>query len=185
MRAPKRNNRSRVQTSSVASIPAPIGGWNARDALADMKPKDAVALENWFPRTAYVEGRGGYTSHATGLTGNGKTLASHNALNGTSKFFAFTDSGIYDVSSAGAVGASGLARTNGKHQCVNFGDGTYNYLIGCNGVDGPAYYDGSSWLEVTDITSPALTGVPTTDLIAPIVFKGRLIFIQKDRKSVV
>ena len=107
--------------SSFKSYPAPVGGWNARDALAQMKPIDAVALENWYPKTSYVEIRGGYADHATGMTGNGKTLAPYNSISGSNKLFAITNSGVYDVSSAGAVGSSVAARTNGKHQYEMFG----------------------------------------------------------------
>ena len=34
----------RQQISVLQSYPAPIGGWNKRDALAEMKPTDAVDL---------------------------------------------------------------------------------------------------------------------------------------------
>lgn len=164
-------------------MPAPVGGWNARDALADMKPHHAIVLNNWFPRTNYLEIRGGYTGHATGTTGNVKTLAVYNKMTGSSEMFAYTASGIYDVSSAGAVGASKLARTNGKHQYVNFGDGTSNWLIAVNGVDKPAYYDGATWTAVDGVTSPALTGLTTTSIISVFVFKGRLMFLEKDSLS--
>ena len=96
MRQPKRANRSRVQTTTVATVPAPLSGWNSRSGLAEMKPTEAVALENWFPKTAYCEGRGGMSSHATGITGNGKTLAVYNKVDGTSKMFCMTASGVYD-----------------------------------------------------------------------------------------
>lgn len=173
----------RQQIAAVQSYPAPVSGWNAQDALAAMKPTDAIALENWFPKPSYVEMRGGYASHATGMTGNGKTLAVYNALAGTSKMFCLTASGTYDVSSAGAVGASVAARTNGKHQWVNFGDGTNNYLILCNGVDKPLYYNGTTWVAVDAASSPALTGLTTTSIIGVFVFKGRLIFIEKTSLS--
>ena len=148
-----------------------------------MKPKDAVALENLWPTTSYVESRGGFASHATGMTGTGKTLATYNALTGTNKMLCFTEQGVYNVTSAGAVGASLLARTNGKHQWVNFGDGTNNYLIAPNGVDAPFYYDGTTATAVTGATSPALTGVTTTELVSVFVSKGRLYFIQKSSLS--
>jgi hypothetical protein len=45
-------------------IPAPVGGWNARDALANMPPTDAVKLVNFIPRGSYVQSRGGYGVHA-------------------------------------------------------------------------------------------------------------------------
>jgi hypothetical protein len=181
MRKPARVKAvQRTQVSHVKSFPAPVGGWNARDALAAMKPTDAVTLENWFPGTSYVEMRGGYANHATGMTGSGKTCAVYNGLTGANKMFTATASGVYDTSSAGAVGASVAARTNGKHQWLNYGDGTNNYLIMVNGVDKPLYYDGTNWIAVDAASSPALTGLTTTSIVSVNDFKDRLIFIEKN-----
>ena len=177
----KTPTRSRI--SSVQTYPSPVKGLNARDSLAAMKPDMAIVLDNWFPRTTYCEIRGGWASHATDMDGSGKTLAVYNGLDGTNKMFCSTASEVYDVSNVGAVGASVASRTNGKHQWVMFGDGTNNYLVMCNGVDKPLYYDGTTWLAVDGITSPALTGVTTTTLVAPMVFKGRLMFIQANTLS--
>lgn len=181
MRTAQRQFRAAKQKVSLTqTYPAPISGWNARDALASMKPTDAVVLKNLFPRPSYVEGRGGWATHATGMTGNAKTLMVYNRLTGTNELYSSTSSGIYNASSAGAVGAAVLARTNGKHQWVMFGDGTSNWMIGVNGVDKPAYYDGTTWTAVTNLTSPALTGYTgnaVEQFISVNVFKGRLIFI--------
>ncbi len=185
MRTPLRQ-KSRVPrglTSASQSYPAPVGGWNARDALAQMPPTDAVALDNWFPKTSFCEIRGGSSSWATGTTGTIKTLATYDSLAGAHSMYAYTASGIYDVTSSGAVGASKLARTNGKHQTTMFGDGTSNYLIAVNGVDKPAYYDGATWTAVDNASTPALTGLTTTKIIHVNVFKGRLFFIEKDTLS--
>ena len=38
----------RRQNARTVTVTAPIGGWNARDPLAEMKPTDAVILDNWF-----------------------------------------------------------------------------------------------------------------------------------------
>ncbi|MBM3491273.1 MAG: hypothetical protein FJX68_12660 [Alphaproteobacteria bacterium] len=176
----RQREKLRSQISTLRSVPAPIGGWNTRDALASMKPTEAIALDNWFPGTSYCEIRGGHANHATDMTGNGKTLAVHTAATGTAKMFCATSIGVYDVSSAGAVGASVAARTNGKHQHTNFGDGTNHWLIMVNGVDKPLYYNGSAWTAVDDASSPALTGLTTTSLVGVFVFKGRLIFLQND-----
>ena len=43
MAIPQRRN------AVTASIPAPLGGWNARDSLANMDPMDAVQMDNFFP----------------------------------------------------------------------------------------------------------------------------------------
>jgi len=176
-------SRNRQQVSQVVSYPSPIGGWNAVDPLASMKPTEAIALENWFPSTGYCEIRGGSSSHATGMTGTGKTLMVYSGLTGANKLFCTTASGTYDVSSAGAVGASVAARTNGKHQHVMFGDGTSQWLIAVNGVDKPLYYDGTTWTAVDGATSPALTGLTTTTLVSLCIFKGRLMFIANDQMA--
>ena len=183
LRAPSTSSIRQRAASVQASYPAPVGGINARDSDAAMKPSDAKFMENWFPGTSDVYFRGGCEDHATGMTGNGKTLAVYNALNGTSKMFATTASGTYDVSSAGAVGASLAARTNGKHQYVNFGNGTSNYLILVNGADKPLYFDGTTWVAVDAVSTPALTGLTTTLISHVHVHKNRLYFIEKDSLS--
>lgn len=185
MRVPKRvkGQSLRDQVAGSQSFPAPVGGWNARDALADMKATDAVDLENWFPKTSFVEMRGGSLDTATGMTGTAKTLAVYNKMSGANEMYCATESGIYDVSSSGAVGSAKIARTNGKHQWINFGDGTNQWLIMVNGVDKPAYYDGSTWTAVDAASSPALTNLTTTSIIGLMAHKGRLMFIEKDSLS--
>lgn len=54
----------RRQVARTASLPPPVGGWNARDSLAAMKPTDAVQLDNYVPGTENVYLRGGSTRHA-------------------------------------------------------------------------------------------------------------------------
>jgi len=179
MRTPTQDkSRGRQTVSSFISNEAPIGGWNNIDPLSNMQPTEAIVMDNFYPRTGYVESRGGSTEFATGMTGTGKTLVKYNEPSGVNQMFCSTDSGIFNVTASGAVGASVLARTNGKHQWLSFGDGTSDWLVMCNGVDKPAYYDGTTWTAVDGATSPALTGVTTTKLVAPNMFKGRLSFIE-------
>lgn len=180
--ATKRPNRQQI--SGVQSYPAPVGGWNARDALAAMKPTDAVRLINWFPRTTDCVIRGGRDEYATTMSGDIETLAVHNGLSGTNKMFASSDAGLWDVSSAGAGSAVVATVTNGRWQWTNMGDGTSAWLMMFNGVDKPLYYNGTAWTEVDAVSTPALTGVTSTTLIAPMVYQGRLFLIQKDTLSV-
>jgi len=182
MRQPLTQGRSpQQQIAQIVSQQAPTGGWNARDALADMKPGEAVLMRNWYARTTDIVIRGGQADHATGITGTTKTLAVYNGASGTNKMFAATDSGIYDSSAAGAVGASVATSTNGYWQWLNFGDGTTNWLIMVNGTDKPNYYSGAAWTAVDGASTPALTGLTTTSIIGVAEYNGRLFFIEKDK----
>jgi len=183
MRRPQRVKSQRAQNSIPFSIQAPTGGWNARDSLANMDPMDAVELLNIFPGTTECELRGGYESHATGITGTVETLAVYHAMSGTNELYAIDDNDIWDVSSAGAAAAQSATVTDGKFQSINYGDGTNNYLILVNGVDSPIYYNGSTFTTITGVSSPALSGVTLNTLIHVNEYKGRVFFIQKDTLS--
>lgn len=186
MRRPVRNKgaTTRSQTTSVQSLPSPVGGWNARDSIAAMPVADAIYLRNWFPTTTDCTLRGGNSDYGTSMTGYVETLATYNAPDGTSEMFAVTDTDCYDVSSSGAGSAqSWVDQSDGKYQWVNMGDGTNNYLLMFNGVDEPKYYNGTSWIEVDAASSPAITGVTTTSLVNATVYHNRLFLIEKDSLS--
>src|SRR5580692_10901033 len=90
----------------VESLPSPVGGWNARDSLANMDPMDAVQLTNLFPSPSSVNLRGGYTEYATGLTGQVNSLMVYDG-GATKQMFACDGSNsVFDVSVSGAVGAA-------------------------------------------------------------------------------
>ena len=79
MASPVRRRLIQRTTNNVGSLPAPVGGWNARDSLANMNPTDAVTLNNLFPGVSSVALRGGYKKHATGMTGQIESLLVYNA----------------------------------------------------------------------------------------------------------
>ena len=166
--------------ANVASLPAPVGGWNARDSLANMAPTDAVTLENFFPGVASVNLRGGYSKHATGLPGQVETLMTYNGA-ATTKMFAASVTGFYDVTSSGAVGSavvSGL--TNARWEYINVATSGGNFLYAVNGVDKPRLYNGSTWTAIDSASTPSITGVTTTNLSNINLFKNRVWFIEKD-----
>ena len=69
--------KAKQNTASTTSVPAPIGGWNARDSLANMSPTDAVQLVNWFPTPTDVTMRKGYTVASILTTSTGvQTISS-------------------------------------------------------------------------------------------------------------
>lgn len=146
-----------------------------------MGPLDAVILENWFCKVANCVFRGGCANWVTGFASRPKILAPYNALTGTNKLFSASDLGIFDVTTAGAVGAAVLARTQGYHQYVQMAVSGGSYLILVNGTDKPAYYDGAAWVAVDAASVPALTGVTTTLLCHVNIYKRRLFFMEVNK----
>lgn len=173
---------SRKQVSEPRSIPAPIGGLNARDAIASMPETDALVMTNWFPTPTNLTIRGGCQNYATGITGWVESLLAYNAQSATSKLFAAAGANIYDVTGPGAVGAAVVAgNTSARWQYTNFGTGAGQYLVAVNGVDFMQVYNGATWQQVTGVSAPfAITGVATSLLVAVIPFQARLFFIENN-----
>jgi len=180
MASPVRRRLVQRTTNNVASLPAPVGGWNARDSLANMAPTDAVTLNNLFPGVSSVSLRGGYKKHATGMTGQIESLLVYNA--GTNdKMYAVVGGNIYEVTTAGAVGAAKVTGlSNSRWEFTNITTSGGGYLYAANGVDKPRLFDGTTWTAIDGSSTPAITGVTTTSLIQPTLFKNRMWFIQKD-----
>ncbi|HEY6019678.1 MAG TPA: hypothetical protein VIY48_07185, partial [Candidatus Paceibacterota bacterium] len=169
--------KQRKQVSQVVSLSAPVGGWNARDSISSMPSKDAVILDNFFCLPTSVTVRNGMTQHVTGLPSTVESLMVYEGA--STKMFAASGTAFYDVTSAGAVGAavvSGL--TNARWNHVNFGNTGGRHFYACNGVDKPRYYDGTTWVAVDGASTPAITGVTTTSLKNPAIWKRRLWFIE-------
>ena len=181
MRARSLSRTPQRAVASVASIPSPVGGWNARDSIANMPVVDAVTLENWFPGVSNCVLRGGYTQYATGLSGQVQSLFDYNSGTTETLFAVATSGNVYNVTAGGAVGApvvTGL--TNAKWEYVNVTTSGGSYIYCVNGVDNPLLYDGSTWTPITAISVPAITGVTTTTLDNVTLFKNRVWFIQKN-----
>ena len=167
--------------ASVASIPAPVGGWNVRDSLANMSPTDAVTMTNFFPTVSSVNLRGGYSKWSTGITGQVDTVMAYET-GSVSKLFGIADGKIYNCTTQGAVGAAektGL--TNSRFENINVTTAGGSYLYACNGVDDPLLYNGTTWLSVNASSSPiAITGITTNKFNNVTLFKNRVWFIEKE-----
>lgn len=163
-----------AETARPYPIPAPVGGLNALDSVADMPISDALVLDNIFPQPDYVELRRGYESHATGL-GAAVTSLMEWAGPTSRKLFGATASNIYEVTSPGAVGAAAVSSlTNGQWQHVMQETSGGNFLVICNGADAVRNYDGTSW------TTPTITGATSANLINVASHKERLWFVEKN-----
>lgn len=158
-----------------ASIPPPVRGLNARDALASMKPDEAVTLDNWFPRGNDIALRSGFQSHSTGYPAAVETLMEYRGP-AQAMMFAAAGTMIYDATSAGAVGAAVLSgRANARWQHLMHTTAGGVFLVAVNGADSAINYNGTAWA-----TTPAITGVASSDLIDVSSHKSRLWFVEKD-----
>lgn len=191
MRHALRVKKPRAAVADPVSLPAPVGGWNARDSLAAMPATDAVELVNLFPGTSTVDVRGGSIGPRT-VGDSPTTLMAYAAISGTTTLFAVGSGSLWVVtnytglSMLGAYlfdGASTKSLGNNRLIWTMFGDGTNQYLIACNGVDAPIFYYGQTHIgsprfnTYSATTSPSLSGVDLTTLNYVNVFKGRLFFL--------
>jgi hypothetical protein len=170
--------KTRTQTAVTITVPAPIGGWNARDSLGAMAVEDAVTLQNWWPGTNSVVLRYGYTQHATGISGQVESIMSYSS--GTAnKLFACAGTSVYNVTTPGAVGAADLTGlANARWQYVNFTNTGGSYLMMVNGANKLRSYDGTAWHKDGDGAGYDITGVDTTQCSNINLFKNRIWLIQ-------
>jgi len=136
----------------TASVPSPIGGWNARDSVAEMNPLDAVVLNNFYPTPSEIQLRKGYTQYATGISGQVDTLMQYSG-GATSKLFAAAGSVIYDVSSAGVATSVVTGQGSDRLQYVNASTAGGNFLTAVNGTDSALIYDGTNWVKYATIST--------------------------------
>ena len=160
----------------VTSVPIPLGGWNTRDAISDMRPEFATVMDNFFPTRSKIVLRNGNEEHATGMgtTTPVETLMVYNGPTG-SEMFAAAGGEVFDVSVAGAVGAAVVTgQTNDRWQWVNFGNGTNHYLFAMNGANTPLSYDGTTWGTMS------ITGPTAANLVWIQVHQNRLWFGEEN-----
>lgn len=153
--------------STCASLPAPIGGWNARDSIADMAPTDAFQMINWWPLPTDVMQRKGYSNFATHVI-DGSTTAVESLIvftgSTTSAMFATVGTVLYTVTSGGVMSAStisGLANARWQYQNISTAGG--NFVITVNGADYPLVYNGTGWDNIQeDAFDTSITSVTRT-----------------------
>jgi hypothetical protein len=157
------------RTAVTASVSSPIGGWNARDSIANMPPLDAVTLNNFFPTPTDVQLRLGYTKFSTGITGQVNSLMNY-AGTSNQKLFAAAGTSIYDASGSTAVAVKTI--TNDKLQHINVGTAGGHFMVAVNGDDPALLYDGTNWISyastATSQTISTITRGGTGNLTATV-----------------
>jgi hypothetical protein len=142
----------------TTSLPAPIGGWNARDSLAEMQPLDAVQMINFFPTPTDVTLRSGYTKSSTGITGKVLSLLNYSSPTGNTLFGA-TDNTIYNVSTSTAT-VSLAGNTSGEWVQTSITTAGGSFMPAVNGQDPMVVYDGTRWQRsATTSTAQTITSI--------------------------
>lgn len=178
MRKALRPNAGKSAVSRPTVVPAPTKGWSANALPIEAEDGTAILMDNFFPEATSIRPRKGYTQQVTGVGAAVDTLMPF-ASGTTQKLFAAGNAKIYDVTSAGALGAavqSGLTAT--KFSYVNFATAGGQFLYMVNGSDSARYYDGSTW------TVPAITGATSSTFSYVTSHKSRLFFIKKNSTTI-
>lgn len=172
--------RSTVRAIFERNFPAPTKGWVTNKNISNMKPDEALLMDNWFPYEDDVALRPGNQVWSTGIgTTDVETVIGYNGSLGN-KVLAAGSGNIYDITVAGAgvLLQGGFSGNRWQHtQLTIVGSGTYTVMV--NGVDTPQRYDGTTVVANTFTGA----GLDPTQLIDIIQFKGRLLAVQKNTLS--
>ena len=169
--------QKRLPPARPVTRPAPVNGWNARDAYPNMGALDAVVLTNYFPSPTDVSLRYGHSQFATGMTGQIETLMAWSGA-ASNKLFAAAGSRIYNITAGGVIGAADVSSlTNGRWQYVNNTTAAGNYIQAVNGADKMRVYNGTAWFADGDGSPYDVTGIDTATLIGIFLSHNRVWFI--------
>ncbi len=180
-------SRPRRQATDSFTVPAPVKGINAVDSLFEMGPTDAIYLYNVVPSEFGCRVRKGSVewannSGATGLK-DVRSLLPYTSSDGTTKLFAVTSDGVYDITTKSTTSPSlvvdyssvaGFVTTGDAGWCshdqlTNIGGGSY--LLVADEANGYFYYDGTTWTTAPTLSS-GLTDPKTVSHVR--VWKNRV-----------
>jgi hypothetical protein len=172
-----RLTRQTAGTSGPVTYPSPALGWNTRDPIAAMKPGFARIMDGVVVEGGDVRMRRGWRAWATGLPGRVDGLLPWLGAGSTEALFASSGTGIYNVSTAGAVGSAVVTGlTSARWDGINFAASGGNFLFCWNGTDTERTYNGTTWATWT---ATGLTGRVTWGG----AFKGRMFVGTANRLS--
>jgi hypothetical protein len=180
MRQALRQGPGRGQTAVGRSLPAPVGGWDASNPLAEMPVQNAVILDNFIPRGGWVELRRGFTPHETGLPAVETLMAYRGSASGD-RLFAAAGGKLWDVTTPGATPTQVLAGLgSNRWTSTSFANAAGAWLIAVNGADAPIGYNAGAWVALPTLSgsSGSITLTPSS-LFNVFAHKGRLYYLEQ------
>lgn len=155
----------------------PVKGLFLSENIAQSVPGMALALDNFIPESNKLRARKGSIQRNTGLPAGGvKTLLAWNGGTGSGRLFAASGTGIYDVSTAGAVAApvvTGLTSVRLQSAVLTTAGGWFLCVV--NGANAYRVFDGSAW------STPSVTGFTASNASNLFIHSNRLFFIEKGK----
>ena len=154
MRKPIRPNPQKQRVTRAYTVPAAVGGLNARESISNMPETDCIIATNVICDTDAIRIRPGHKIHASGMNGNVESLMEWSGPGATAKLFAAcaSSNSVFEctTATAGVSAIAGAGETNARWQHIVFGNGVgTNYLVMCNGADPVKNFDGTTWTEPT------------------------------------
>jgi hypothetical protein len=147
--------RRSVKQNQEMHLPPPVAGLNAIAPLMGMSPRYSVLMENFFPEPDGLTTRDGYVEHVTGFAEPVKRLHTYSASTGAESLWATTDDGVFDATTAGAVGAAAIVLTDGETISTSIATGAGTYMMLVNGVDTLKQYNGTTWSSIATFGATA------------------------------
>lgn len=140
----------RPPDTKVYSVPAPVGGWDAQSALADMPEDRAVILDNFIPRPGFIELRRGSAAQVPAFADG--TPSTMMVWRGSAEqLLACVGGKIYDVTTPSLTTPAPIysGASSNAWEYVNFANSAGTWVAAVNGVDSPIKYDGTTVTTTT------------------------------------
>lgn len=177
--------RQKPRKARVMSVQSPVGGWNLRDSVDSLPKEDAYILDNLFPDLGSCNLRKGYTSYATGMTGDVETLIEW--LAGSHQFhIACANNKVWDITGGGVASdiTGGATITTDRWQWAQFDDAGGGVRVGIvNGSDTPLIITESSGSPSVSTMTVSGSGLTTSNLIGVNIFKNRSYFWEANSQD--
>lgn len=162
---------------------SPIRGLVLNENIAQSTLGGAEVLDNWICTTTGAKVRGGTSDH---IPLGSKVLSMFvYRSGGTEAAFGATETAIYPITTTSLTTptASVTGQTSGVYSAEQFGTAGGDYLYAVNGTDLALLFDGATFTPIDGASTPAITGVTTSDLSYVWSFASRLFFIKKGTLS--
>ena len=178
----KPENPKVANEARTAPLAPAVRGWVEGAALSEQD--GLFAAVNVFPTTRGVRVRGGCYKVAD--IGDPVTSIFAYRSSASVNLFAASETAIYDVTGLDPdtiPAADVSSQTGGLYSAAMMGTTAGEYLYVVNGADKAQLFDGTTWAEIDDLSTPAIDAVDTSDLRYVWKHKNRLWFIEAGTKT--